>query len=145
MLGRGREKKRQGLSAHSPSPRARHPNSRSWTHGGPRRPPWCNGGKTDDSFSNTSSRERRVLRWRPTLTVRVIARDKSSTRWLTTAIFNGTSPRGEQNYAVCSLRSANGESVSEKLYWARKIATEGQYGHFVKAEKSEEQMAHSPV
>ncbi len=35
--------------------------------------------------------------------------------------------------------------MSEKLYWARKIATEGQYGHFVKAEKSEEQMARSPV
>ncbi len=30
--------------------------------------------------------------------------------------------------------------MSEKLYWARKIATKGQYGHFVKAEKSEEQM-----
>ncbi len=62
-------------------------------------------------------------------------------RRLTTAIFHGTSPRGEQSYAVCSRRSTNGESVSEKLYWARKIATEGQYGHFVKAEKSEEQMA----
>ncbi len=73
-----------------------------------------------------------------TLTVRVIARDKSSTRRLTTALFHGTSPRGEQSSAVCSCRSANGESVSEKLYWARKITTEGQYGHFVKAEKSEE-------
>ncbi len=50
-----------------------------------------------------------------TLTVRVIARDKSSTRRLTTVIFHGTSPRGEQNSAVCSRRSANGESVSDKL------------------------------
>ncbi len=80
-----------------------------------------------------------------TLTVRVIARDKSSTRRLITAIFHGTSPQGEQSSAECSRRSANGESVSEKLYWGRKIATEGQYGHFVKAEKSEEQMVRSPV
>ncbi len=67
-----------------------------------------------------------------TLTVRVIARR------LTTAIFHGTSPREEQSSAVCSRQSANGESVSEKyVYWARKIATEGQYGRFMKAEKSE--------
>ncbi len=30
--------KRRGLSAHSPSPRAQHPNPRSWTHEMPRRP-----------------------------------------------------------------------------------------------------------
>ncbi len=34
-----------------------------------------------------------------TLTVRVIARDKASTRRLTTAILHGTSPRGEQGSA----------------------------------------------
>ncbi len=48
-----------------------------------------------------------------TLTVRVIARDKSSTRQLTTAIFHGTSPRGEQSSTVSGRQSANGESVSE--------------------------------
>ncbi len=74
-----------------------------------------------------------------TLTVLVIARDKSSTQRLTTALFHGTSPRGEQSYTVSSHRSANGESLSEVYnFWARKIATEGQYGRFVKAEKSEE-------
>ncbi len=34
-----------------------------------------------------------------TLTVRVVARDKASTRRLTTAILHGTSPRGEQGSA----------------------------------------------
>ncbi len=55
-----------------------------------------------------------------TLTVRVIARDKSSTWRLTTAIFHGTSLWGEQSSAVCSRRSANGESVSDKLYLGQK-------------------------
>ncbi len=145
--------KRRGLSAHSPSPRARHPNPRSRTHGGPRdgekrmtlfRTPQAEGSEMEilKKFTFWNPINRLACMRKPqtfnTLTVRVIARDKSSTRRLTTAIFHGTSPRGKQSSAVCSRRSANGESVSEKLYWARKIATEGQYGHFVKAEKSEE-------
>ncbi len=132
----GRE--RRGLSAHSPSPRAQHPNPRSWIHERPRIHTKASGerrGKMDDSFSHTSSRERRVMRRRfsqnyisnpinriafmrkpqtyNTLTVWVIASDESRARRLTMAIFHGTSPRGEQSSAVCSRRSANGESVSE--------------------------------
>ncbi len=98
----GRE--RRGLSAHSPSPRAKHPNPRSRNHernsceaaeaSGARR-----GKKMDDSFSHTSSRKRRVMRQRFSqnyiqitktacvnpkhiiyLSVRVIASDESRTR-----------------------------------------------------------------
>ncbi len=49
VLEREGEKMR-GLSAHSPSPRARHPNPRSRTHGGPRRPPGRDGEKRMTPF-----------------------------------------------------------------------------------------------
>ncbi len=65
--------------------------------------------------------------WKPqtfyTLTVRVIARDKASTRRLTTAIFHGTSPRGEQSSADAVAEVQMEKSTIEN--WARKTATEG--------------------
>ncbi len=48
LRARAREsegEKRRGLSAHSPSPRARHPNPRSWLHERPRRSLGCDGEK----------------------------------------------------------------------------------------------------
>ncbi len=56
--------KRRGLSAHSPSPRARHPKPQVGDSRGAAEASGAQRGKTDDSFSKTSSRERRVLRRR---------------------------------------------------------------------------------
>ncbi len=65
-----------------------------------------------------------------TLSVLVIACDKSS---------HGTSPRGEQSSTVGSRRRANGESVAKYgIFGPENRKTVGQYGRFVKAEKSEE-------
>ncbi len=58
-----------------------------------------------------------------TLTVQVIARDKASTRRVTTAIFHGTSPRGEQCSADAVAEVQMDESTIEN--WARKTRTGG--------------------
>ncbi len=74
--------KRRGLSAHSPSPRARHPNPRSWPHERPR------------FHRVTCMRKPQALN---ALTVWVFACDEMRARQLTAAKLHGTSPRGEQS------------------------------------------------
>ncbi len=134
--------KRRGPSAHSPSPRAQHPNPRSRTHGRPRRPPGRDGKNGWLLFKNLKPRaegsemeiftkftfrysvNRLACMRKPqtfyTLTVRVIARDKASTRRLTMAIFHGTSPRGEQCSADAVAEVRMDESTIEN--WARKTS-----------------------
>ncbi len=78
--------------------------------------------------------------------MRVIASDESHARRLTTAIFYGTSPRGEQSSTVGSRRSANEWIASEyAVIGPENRNNEGWCDRFVKAEKSEEWMARSPV
>ncbi len=120
------------------------------------------GKKMDDSFSHTSSWERRVMRRRFSqitfkshkphawtrnisfyLSVRVIASDESRARRLTATKLHGTSPRGEQSSteAVAEVQTDNRKGSR----WVRNRNNEGQCDRFVKAEKSEEWMARSPV
>ncbi len=75
--------------------------------------------------------------------MRVIASDESRTRRLTATKLHGTSPRGEQSSteAVAEVQTDN-RKVSR---WVRNRNNEGQCDRFVKAEKSEEWMARSPV
>ncbi len=116
----------------------------------------------DDSFAHTSSRKRRVMRQRFSqnyiqitktacvnpkhiiyLSVRVIASDESRARRLTATKLHGTSPRGEQSSteAVAEVQTDNRKGSR----WVRNRNNEGQCDRFVKAEKSEEWMARSPV
>ncbi len=76
------------------------------------------------------------------LTVWVFASDETRARRLTAAKFRGTSPRGEQSSteAVAEVKMDN-----RKGSWVRNRNNEGQCDRFVKAEKSEEWMARSPV
>ncbi len=75
--------------------------------------------------------------------MRVIASDESRARRLTAAKLHGTSPRGEQSSteAVAEVQMDNRKGSS----WVRNRNNEGQCDRFVKAEKSEEWMARSPV
>ncbi len=77
------------------------------------------------------------------LTVWVFASDETRARRLTAAKLHGTSPRGEQSSteAVAEVQMDDRKKVS----WVRNRNNEGQCDRFVKAEKSEEWMAHSPV
>ncbi len=76
------------------------------------------------------------------LTVWVFVSDETRARRLTAAKFHGTSPRGEQSSteAVAEVQMDN-----RKGSWVRNRNNEGQCDRFVKAEKSEEWMARSPV
>ncbi len=75
--------------------------------------------------------------------MRVIASDESRARRLTATKLHGTSPRGEQSSteAVAEVQTDNRKGSR----WVRNRNNEGQYDRFVKAEKSEEWMARSPV
>ncbi len=77
------------------------------------------------------------------LTVWVFASDETRARRYTAAKFHGTSPRGEQSSteAVAEVQMDNRKGSS----WVRNRNNEGQCDRFVKAEKSEEWMARSPV
>ncbi len=77
------------------------------------------------------------------LTVWVFASDETRSRRLTAAKLHGTSPRGEQSSteAVAEVQMDNRKGSS----WVRNRNNEGQCDRFVKAEKSEEWMARSPV
>ncbi len=77
------------------------------------------------------------------LTVWVFASDETRARRLTAAKLHGTSPRGEQSSteAVAEVQMDNRKGSS----WVRNRNNEGQCDRFVKAEKSEEWMARSPV
>ncbi len=68
--------------------------------------------------------------------MRVIASDESHARRLTTAIFHGTSPRGERSSteAVAEVQMDNRKGSR----WVGNRNNEGRCGRFVKAEKSEE-------
>ncbi len=78
-----------------------------------------------------------------TLTVWVFASDETRARRYTAAKLHGTSPRGEQSSteAVAEVQMDNRKGSS----WVRNRNNEGQCDRFVKAEKSEEWMARSPV
>ncbi len=78
-----------------------------------------------------------------TLTVWVFASDETRARWHTAAKFHGTSPRGEQSSteAVAEVQMDNRKVIR----WVGNRNNEGRCGRFVKAEKSEEWMARSPV
>ncbi len=78
-----------------------------------------------------------------TLTVWVFASDETRARWHTAAKFHGTSPRGEQTSteAVAEVQMDNRKGSN----WVRNRNNEGRCNCFVKAEKSEEWMARSPV
>ncbi len=78
-----------------------------------------------------------------TLTVWVFASDETRARWHTAAKFHGTSPRGEQSSteAVGEVQMDNRKGSN----WVRNRNNEGRCNRFVKAEKSEEWMARSPV
>ncbi len=128
MRDREREgEKRRGLSAHSPSPRARHPNPSSRLYERPRpheRPrsheaARCAPGKFGFTFIILKPRAEgyeteivanfavrgpinrltcmRKTQTQNTLTVWVFASDETRARWHTAAKFHGTSPRGEQS------------------------------------------------
>ncbi len=73
------------------------------------------------------------------LTVWVFASDETRARRLTAAKLHGTSPRGEQSSteAVAEVQMDDRKKIS----WARK----SQQRRVMKAEKSEEWMARSPV
>ncbi len=75
--------------------------------------------------------------------MRVIASDESRARRLTATKLHGTSPRGEQSSteAVAEVQTDNRKGSR----WVRNRNNEGQCDRFVKAEKSEEWMARSPV
>ncbi len=75
--------------------------------------------------------------------MRVIASDESRTRRLTATKLHGTSPRGEQSSteAVAEVQTDSRKGSR----WVRNRNNEGQCDRFVKAEKSEEWMARSPV
>ncbi len=77
------------------------------------------------------------------LTVWVFASDETRARRLTAAKLHGTSPRGEQSSTelVAEVQMDDCKKVS----WVRNRNNEGQCDRFVKAEKSEEWMARSPV
>ncbi len=112
--------KRRGLSAHSPSPRARHPNPRSRdltrSRGGARCSPGKNGGfpltilkpraegYETEILANLAFRglvNRVTCMRKPqalnALTVWVFTSDETRARRLTAAKLQGTSPRGEQS------------------------------------------------
>ncbi len=135
MLWWGRE--RRGLSAYSPSPRAKHPNPRSRNHERPRihaKRRAQRGKKMDDSFSHTSSRKRRVMRRRfsqnyiqipktacvnPKHIILLICADHSE-RWnARTAVDSGETPwhftARRTKFHWGSRRSANGWSQKGKL------------------------------
>ncbi len=78
-----------------------------------------------------------------TLTVWVFASDETRARWRTAAKFHGTSPRGEQSSteAVAEVQMDDRKGSN----WVRNRNNEGRCNRFVKAEKSEEWMACSPV
>ncbi len=67
---------------------------------------------------------------------------KRSARRLTAAILHGTSPRGEQSSTEAV---AEVQMIAESRFGPENRNNEGQYDRFVKAEKSEEWMARSPV
>ncbi len=75
--------------------------------------------------------------------MRAIASDESRARRLTATKLHGTSPRGEQSSteAVAEVQTDNRKGSR----WVRNRNNEGQCDRFVKAEKSEEWMARSPV
>ncbi len=85
----------------------------------------------------------RIAQTQNTLTVWVFASDETRARWHTAAKFHGTSPRGEQSSteAVAEVQMNNRWLV----IWVRNRNNEGRCSRFVKAEKSEEWMARSPV
>ncbi len=70
-------------------------------------------------------------------------KEETRARRLTTTKLHGTSPRGEQSSteAVAEVQMDDCKKVS----WVRNRNNEGQCDRFVKAEKSEEWMACSPV
>ncbi len=78
-----------------------------------------------------------------TLTVWVFASDETRARRYTATKLYGTSPRGEQSSteAVAEVQTDNRKGSR----WVRNRNNEGQCDRFVKAEKSEEWMARSPV
>ncbi len=77
------------------------------------------------------------------LTVWVFASDETRARRLTAAILHGTSPRGEQSSTEAVPKCK--WMIAESKFGPENRNNEGQCDRFVKAEKSEEWMARSPV
>ncbi len=79
-----------------------------------------------------------------TLTVRVIGINRAHGGWQRR--YSMALHREENKVPLYAVAEVQMENPCPRSYIGpEKSQTEGQYGHFVKAEKSEEQMAHSPV